>query len=135
MPLIEWNESMSVGVTSIDVQHQELIAIIDEFATAYLDGRGREVLSDIFTRLIDYTRSHFQIEENLMVQYGFEGYALHREEHRELVGKIVELQERCDAGDPAVPQETFNLLRIWFMHHILETDMLYRDFFREQGVE
>ena len=135
MPFLEWDDSMSVGVESFDAQHKELIATIDEFAQAFFDGQGGQVLSVIFSRLIAFMKTHFQEEENLMVQYGYEDFYAHREEHKELVRKLNELQVRHDEGDRSVPSETFNFLKVWFLHHVLQTDMKYRDFFKEQGAE
>ena len=135
MSLIEWDDSMSVGVASLDAQHKELIATADEFAKAFFDGNSQQVMGRILSRLIAFTKTHFQAEENLMIQYGFEGFYQHREEHKELTRQILELQERHENGDRNVPVETFNFLRIWFMHHILEIDMLYKEFFVEQGVD
>lgn len=135
MPFLEWDDSMSVGVEAFDAQHKELIATIDEFAQAFFDGQGSQVLSRIFGHLIAFMKTHFQEEENLMVQYGYEDYGTHREEHKELVRKLNELQVRHQERDRNVPSETFHFLKVWFMHHVLETDMKYRDFFREQGAE
>ena len=135
MPLLEWDDSFSVGVRSIDAQHRELISTIDEFAQAFFDGQSQQVLEKILDRLIAFAKTHFQMEEKLMVEYGYPGFAGHREEHKILTEQVIELQNKFESGERDVALETFNFLREWMMHHILETDMQYKEYFGKEGVE
>ena len=135
MPLMEWDDSYSVGVSSLDNQHKELIQIIDEFAGAFFDGESQRVIAPILSRLIAYTKTHFETEENLMISYGYEGFVEQREEHRALTRRILEFQRRYESGDRDVAHELLDFLGKWMMEHILVVDMKYKEFFREQGVE
>lgn len=135
MPLMEWDDSFSVGVSSLDAQHRELVETIDEFAQAFFDGQSQKVMARILSRLIAFTKTHFQIEENLMIEYGYEDFFAHREEHKHMAQKVLDLQDKFERGERDVALDTFNFLRSWLMDHILKTDMAYREFFQEQGVE
>lgn len=40
MPLIQWNESLSVGVVEIDRQHRKLVELINDLNNAMRQGKG-----------------------------------------------------------------------------------------------
>ena len=63
MALIKWNDSFSVGVVEIDLQHQKLVALINDLNEAMLQARGKTVLTRILNELVSYTVVHFGTEE------------------------------------------------------------------------
>jgi hemerythrin len=48
MPLFAWDESLSVGYEPIDEQHKRLIALINKLHDAMIEGKGQEVLGELW---------------------------------------------------------------------------------------
>jgi len=59
LPLIAWNDSLSVGVMTIDAQHKKLVDTLNQLHDAMLSGQARQLTSPILERLLQYTREHF----------------------------------------------------------------------------
>ena len=60
MALINWNESLSVNVKEIDLQHKKLIDMNNELNEAMKLGKGKDALGKIVNGLISYTATHFK---------------------------------------------------------------------------
>jgi hemerythrin len=66
MAFMEWNNSFSVNVAEIDNQHKHLIDLINKLFEAMSVGKGSEVMGTVLKDLINYTVSHFAMEEKYM---------------------------------------------------------------------
>ena len=64
--MFDWKREYSVGIGSIDGQHQNLFAIARELYAAMGAGQGKTAVGRILDRLIHYTSVHFAHEERLM---------------------------------------------------------------------
>ena len=52
MSLIQWDNSYSVGVAEIDLQHQKLIEMINYLHKAMSEGKANDVLGHIVNELM-----------------------------------------------------------------------------------
>lgn len=134
MALIEWSESLSVGIETIDEQHKRLIALINELHTAMLERRAKDVMGHVFDELIEYTKSHFALEEQLFQEHGYPEEAAHVADHHRIAKKVLELKQEFDEGNTAVTLEVMRFLRDWFGNHIVGTDKKYAPFLTSKGV-
>lgn len=135
MELIKWGENLSVGIDSIDKQHKELIKIVNELYDAMSSGKGKEVLGSTLARLIDYTKVHFSNEETYFARFKYAETESHKEEHKNLVAKAVELQTKFKAGNVMISIEVMNFLKDWLSNHIQKIDKKYSSFLKENGVK
>ena len=87
--ILKWDDSLVVGVTEIDHQHQNLVRMICDLHEAMRSGKGKEQVESILRELEDYAVEHFGYEENLMEQYKYPGYLNHRKEHEAFVDKVL----------------------------------------------
>ena len=134
MPLVTWSDELSVHVKEFDLQHQKLVAILNELYDSMKEGKGKEVLAEIFSGLVDYTKVHFGAEERMFELYNYPDAVSHRAEHEALTRQALELKEKFNSGSMFVTIETLNFLRDWLSRHILETDRHYGAFFNGKGV-
>ena len=81
MALIEWNENMSVNDDVLDRQHKELIAMINDLGEAMEQGCGKDILGQIFTRLINYSMRHFNSEEKYIERLNYPESNYHKQVH------------------------------------------------------
>lgn len=128
MPIIVWGEALSVGFPAIDEDHKKLIALFNDAHVAVEQTSRRELVEKVLAELIDYTHWHFDREEGLMEQYGYDRIKRHKLEHRELAGNALELYTQFLAGDDTVPEVLLPFIRNWLTDHILRSDKRLGDF-------
>jgi hemerythrin len=88
----------------------------------------------VLTRLGEYTRIHFAVEESLMRLLGYPDLERHKEEHAELMTRLQELRQRFESGSSALDGDLMSLLKVWLTRHIMESDQQYAQFFVESGL-
>lgn len=135
MQIIQWNPKFSVGIASIDKQHQSLFDALNEFYNGLNQQKSsQDALRDLLVKLKDYTVYHFRTEEQLMQRYQFPGFELHKKEHDSFVAKINEIEERMQAGKLVISIEMTNMLKEWIENHIAKIDKQYSNFLLSHGV-
>ncbi|MCQ8127287.1 bacteriohemerythrin [Methylomonas rivi] len=124
MTIITWNDQLNVGITNVDKQHQKLVDILNQLDEAVALGYKYKKILQLVDELIDYTQYHFQEEEQLMQQSGYDAaqYKKHKLEHDEFIEKVT--QERTMAIDnpDTVSSVLLEFLVAWLMDHILYSD-------------
>lgn len=125
MTLLTWNHSCTVGVRAMDDQHGILMDTMNELRLAMVRGSGREQVSELLDRLIEFTRMHFWSEEQLMEQTGYPGLAEHRAEHHTMLAQILQSTHRVQYGEGVKMRPLLRFLREWFTEHIEGLDREY----------
>jgi hemerythrin-like metal-binding protein len=128
MPIITWSKVLSVGFKAIDDDHKKLIAVFNRAHGAVEQPAKRKLVEEILTELIEYTNWHFDHEESLMEEYGYDRTEMHKLEHRELADNARILYTQYLAGDDTVPEVLLPFLRNWLTDHILRSDKRLGDF-------
>ena len=131
MALIEWSNELSVNIPLIDKQHMILIRAINLLAMAVQHNSSRELMQEIFVTLRDYTDTHFAYEEELFDRFGYPDTAEHKAQHRGLLEKVVDLDQRWRAGQAEIGPEVLKFLVDWLRSHILGSDKKYSKFLVE----
>jgi len=135
MPLVVWTDKLSVGVASIDKQHQKLVGLLNDFYDAVQLGRGKEALGGLLGELIDYTKVHFATEERLFAKTGYPDAAAHKKAHDELTQQVLEIQEKYNTGVTlTLSLETLTFLKNWLVNHIQATDKRYGPHLVSKGI-
>ncbi len=134
MEKIIWNEIFSVGVRKIDEQHKELIKMINKLIETKDTNVDSEMISDILTKMTKYADYHFQAEEQYMIEYDYPDYSTHKEQHIEFKKKTVAFCMDVMAYKETIPTEILSYLKSWLTNHILNSDMKYKSFFNEKGL-
>jgi hemerythrin len=135
MALIKWKDSFSVNVAEIDAQHQTLVDMINSLFDAMQRGEGKKVLGDIVNGLIDYTATHFTVEENYFDQFGYSETASHKQEHADFVHKVSEFKSDFEQGKVLMSPAVINFLSDWLQNHIAGSDKQYAQFFNDKGLK
>ena len=134
MATFSWNETFSVGIGSIDEQHKRLVSLVSGLFDAMSQGKGAQVLANVLTTLVEYTKTHFRYEESLMQTHGYPGLAAHKAEHDQLAAKANDLLERFKTGSTTISVQTGNFLKEWLVGHMLGADKKYSSFLQAKGV-
>ena len=134
MPIIEWDESMAVGVAQIDGQHRDLVRLINELFDAYQAGGDRPALEKVVRRLCDYTLGHFALEEGFMDRCCYPGMDRHLSEHMECSMKAIDFFTAYIEGQDTLTGEVLNYLVAWFRSHTTGTDRALGAHLNAQGI-
>jgi hemerythrin-like metal-binding protein len=135
MAFLDFSDKLSVNVPTIDNQHKKLIGIINDLHAGMAAGKGKVVLDDILTRLIEYVDVHFSTEEKLMAQYNYPDAKSHETQHINLTTQVGQLYAKVKEGKLSVTIETMEFLKEWLNNHILETDKKLGKFLSTKGVK
>lgn len=137
MPLIEWTDDMSVGLTELDDDHKLIIEAINQLDANANDATRKNVVRQCLMRLRRYAEYHFAREETVMAACAFPAIEAQKNEHRDFVKCVQEATQRFDAKPAAsaeiISQELLGFLRDWLRHHILIEDMAYRPYVEHSG--
>ncbi len=119
MPLI-WNDTLATGIRQIDLQHQELIELINTLEDAHASGQRQAALEDVLPKLSAYVLFHFATEEAMMSKSLGDHAERHRRQHQVFTDRIEVLRytppERIDLA------ELIAYLKQWLIEHIMKTD-------------
>ncbi|MFL0250741.1 bacteriohemerythrin [Clostridium neuense] len=125
--MIEWNEEYVIGIEKIDEQHKKLFEIANEayrlLKDPFLIDKYDRILR-IVKELKDYTKYHFDYEEEYMQNIGYRKYLSQKVAHDDFIDKInkVNLKEMDNNQDEAI----LNLLEFvvkWIGEHIKMEDI------------
>ena len=132
---LTWNSTLETGVRMIDLQHQELIELINELEIEHEHGRDDAALKNILPRLTAYVLFHFSTEEDLMANVmASDPHAIrHVEEHREFAEKVALFKtDRCIDPIRTLVQ-LLAYLRSWLVEHIMSTDKELGEYILSRG--
>ncbi|NUM42497.1 MAG: bacteriohemerythrin, partial [Leptospiraceae bacterium] len=91
MPLFNWDESYSVGVDSIDLQHKNLFDMINNLHDNIHSIKNEPLaIKTTLDELISYIQYHFLHEEELLKKNNFPEFQVHSIEHEKLCGNLEE---------------------------------------------
>ena len=124
-----------VGSKFVNDQHKVLVDLINGLYSAMNRGKGGNIIEKILQDLGDYVEKHFRDEEVMMDEYAYPGLGEQKELHKFYEGKIIDYITDVQTGKAAVSIELLEFLKEWLSEHILVTDMKYKEFFIDKGVE
>ncbi len=124
---IIWKDDYNTGIDEIDEQHRILVNTINEANTKLHEDDSVEVLEAITKDLLSYVLYHFETEEEMMSEFGYEAhskkeYESHMKQHREFSAKVVEIREFISKGKPIEKNKLIEFLTNWLINHINKTD-------------
>ncbi len=135
MALIEWTEDFSVRVEEIDNQHKRLVDMINELHNAMVNGKGNSHVSEIISRLVDYSVYHFKTEEEYFYKFNYSDTDKHKKKHSDFVDTVGKFKSEYENNEVMLTIEIMQFLSSWLQNHILGEDMKYSDFFVDNGLE
>ncbi|BBD08792.1 bacteriohemerythrin [Desulfovibrio ferrophilus] len=135
MPRIEWNDSLKLGVSEIDEQHEKLIALINDLYDAFTQGKAQDVVDNIVSEAHDYIGYHFSTEQRLMEEHGYPVMDDHIEEHEDYILKSSDYLMASQDSDKNLPQDVLDYLTDWWKSHINGTDRKLTHFLKEKGIQ
>ena len=128
MALLSWSNQYLIGNDTIDAEHEELFRLLNDFHTRWVDAHNRQDIARVLNQLITYAQMHFQHEETIMADAGFQKLAEHQQIHETMVDSIFALHKSYEEGNLHLEMDTMKFVKSWLVGHILENDYIFRDF-------
>lgn len=124
--LIEWKPEYNLGIPIIDEQHRGIVTTINSFYFGMQNNHGANLLRPVIGMIKEYTRIHFEIEEDFLRKYKYPGLERHHELHYDLIQELTKVgKESLLSQDP---DKFMKFLRKWWIDHICEEDRLFLDY-------
>lgn len=74
----------AVGIAEIDADHRNIVARYERLLKSFGRHRDTGAFALGFHALVHRVREHFDREERMMLELGYDGYELHRQVHKKL---------------------------------------------------
>ena len=133
--LITWAPRMSVGVAILDEDHKRIMAMINKLHDAMVIGHAKDILGEIFHDLMVYINLHFETEEAMFDQTGYQGGDEQKKLHKEFAAKTLSIKQQFKENPQSVqPMEILYFLKDWWLDHIMNTDKKYASFLNAHGI-
>ena len=117
-PVESFEENYLLGVPVMDETHREFVDLVNRLTAA-----GNESFAALFAELVRHTEAHFEAENMLMQATGFPAIREHMDEHRRVLGDLMRMQGRVDAGSAAMARAYVReQIPDWFSLHALTMD-------------
>jgi len=127
---IEWSDSYTVGIDSIDNDHKKLLGMINQLQTAAHYQTDDGMIENILNDLIDYTKYHFTREEGLMQQCEYPDLEEHKKQHAAMITKVTQFIDDYRNNGTRTPDDVAQYLKTWLINHINGTDQEYTPYLK-----
>jgi len=126
MNLLSWKPAYALGIPSVDLEHQELIAMINathvRLEQASEDVTDRDAIAAMLGEIHAAIAAHFALEERVMRTAGYAGYVAHKDDHENLLEQILAMMDVYAADPEQGRQQLSRSLSEWFGRHFSSFD-------------
>lgn len=123
MSMLEWSNSLSVGIDEIDDQHMGLVDMVNKVHDMLVAGEtSHSHVLELVEDMRKYSVEHFGTEEKYMEVYEYPDAPAHKQEHAEFIEKITEVEKGCIDQTCTMSMDILNYLSAWLVNHINNTD-------------
>jgi len=119
---VAWKPFYSVGHPALDAQHKQIIGVINDLYAAMSQGEERAALESLLDRLVQYTKTHFAYEEQVMQQHDYPGLTHHKRLHDRLRQRTADLRAHLGL---VTGVDLLHFLKEWWLEHIQGQDKQY----------
>jgi len=125
MPIMEWDNSLDIGVESMNNEHKQILALMNKIYDANEAGQSGAQINSLVAQLARVTIKHFKDEEAYMESIGFPGLGPHKLIHQDLLGKYTAFATKIERDGGKVPADFLSFLKRWLTAHIRGVDIKY----------
>ncbi|MBL6933437.1 MAG: PAS domain S-box protein [Rhodospirillales bacterium] len=125
-PVVVWSDQLLTGLDDIDDQHRKLLDMINELGRLQACDTSLVELINVYGKLKDYTRYHFQHEEDLMNAWPVNetNKVEHFKAHHDFIERIGQIDRLIESHPSYVVDHLLAFQLKWLIHHISDMDAL-----------
>ncbi len=117
MSLMDWTDSLALGVAQMDATHREFVDQLNALAQAPDDA-----FPSLLDAFIAHTEGHFAQESRWMRETGFPALHCHEAEHAGVLGVMREVRGYVEQGKVHVGHVLLAELPEWLRNHLATMD-------------
>ena len=122
MQLLDWKPSYALGIPSVDMEHRLMIDMINEVFARVEENRDVDAVQAALADIHAGISAHFALEERMMREAAYPGYAAHKEDHEDLLDQIRDIMDSYSADPEAGGKLLRSSLSDWFGVHFATFD-------------
>ena len=132
---MNFDKQLHVGNRLMDREHAVLIEYINTLQGLVDAKSSRHLVGQVLEGLIQYTKTHFYVEEELMHAFRYPDYANHIEAHEKFKVTMHELSSQYKQGETDISNELMNFLKDWLINHIQKVDRKLAEFLKGKQLD
>jgi hemerythrin len=125
MPLLEWNNTLLLGVEPFDEHHAHLFSLLNRTYDLIVTNAPDACFQKVFKELKDYTEYHFEAEEVWMHEQDYPQKQTHIHQHESFKKEIARFEEEFAADKKSVSISVLTFIKEWLLNHIYKIDAEY----------
>ena len=122
MTLLSWKPAYSLGIPSVDLEHREMIKMINQLYAGLGEKAEADDIEDALENIYAGIASHFALEERHMRDAGYAEYQDHKDQHEDLLDQIRDMMDDFERDPEAGREILQSCLSDWFGHHFATFD-------------
>lgn len=122
---IEWSHELTSGIDAIEVQHKNIIDLLNLLVAAQKSSTDSD---ELVSCLINFTRAieeHFDFEEALLEEFGYRGLKQHKAGHQEISETLNSITLSAMLDEASVSPDLIDNVVKWFEQHLTSEDIKY----------
>lgn len=127
MSLITWRDEFNLGVESVDVEHRELIKLINDLDSAMQRDATQDTIVEALGKIYARIAAHFALEEKIMRDAHYISYRPHKQDHEILLDELLEVIDSVDEEGGYDRDALSRDLDTWFSDHFRTHDAKLHD--------
>jgi len=117
-----WNDSLKIGLPQIDLQHQNLVELLDTLELELEKKNARVDILRALVQLANYIEEHFSDEEAYQASVEYPHMDEHRQQHAQFLQVVEELKVAYREGNTELGPAVIEFLLAWVTEHIARSD-------------
>ena len=128
---MEWREEYEIGIEQIDNQHKHIFFLVNDLKNDMLLNKADSAdLSNIMSNLVTYCIEHFECEEDIMENMNYEGIAVHKLQHKNLIKELKSIIQQIEENIESSSIQLYCALCQWLLKHFINDDNEFREYVR-----
>ena len=122
MNYLQWREEFSIGVDSVDFEHQELMDMINMIYAELDNRRDIEEIKQTMGEVHAEISAHFALEERIMRYARYAEFEEHKNDHENLLDQIRTMMDAIENDPEHALDGLSETLADWFRRHFVTFD-------------
>jgi hemerythrin len=122
MNYLQWREEFSIGIDSVDFEHQELMNMINIIYAELDNRRDVEEIKQTMGEVHAEISAHFALEERIMRHARYVEFEEHKNDHENLLDQIRTMMDAIENDPEHALDDLSEALADWFRGHFVTFD-------------
>jgi len=132
---MKFDKKLHVDNRLMDREHAILIEYINTLQGLVDGNSSRHLVEQILEGLIQYTNTHFYVEEELMYAFRYPDYVNHIKAHEKFKQTMQQLSSEYKQGKADITNDLMDFLKDWLVNHIQKIDRKLAEFLKGKQLD